>query len=270
MLLTVDTGGTKTLVTYFEESGKPAQEYRFPTPKDPDEYLATLLECIHDHFDVTDRLDAVVIGVPGMVKNDVALWCGNLGWENFALGEQLSKMLGVPVWLENDANLAGLAETRALRTPVETSLYLTVSTGIGSGVIVDGRIDKALSQSESGHMLLEYDGRLREWESFASGRAIHHTYKAYARDIHDPKTWRHIADKISRGLLVLIPVLQPDVIIIGGSVGTYFDQYDHELTKLLRERLAPHIAVPKIRQALHPEEAVIYGCYYYGRDKLAR
>ena len=65
-------------------------------------------------------------------------------------------------------------------------------------------------------------------------------------------------------------MLQPDVIIIGGSIGTYFERYYPTLKRLLTEHLPAHIDVPEIRQAAHPEEAVVYGCYYYGKDALTR
>lgn len=269
MLLTVDTGGTKTLVTYFDRQGRPAEETRFLTPRDREDYVATLVECIHDNYQAIGKLEGVVVGVPGIVRDNTAVWCDNLGWKDFPLADILSKTLNVPVWLENDANLAGLAETSALPSPPETCLYLTVSTGIGTGIIINGKIDPALATSEGGHMKLEYDGRLREWEDFASGSAILSTYGKMARDIHDKKTWRQIADKISRGLLVLIPVLEPDTIIIGGSIGTYFDQYKEPLERELSTQLPAWMKVPEVRQAAHPEEAVIYGCYYYGRDRLA-
>src|SRR5690606_4805592 len=98
-------------------------------------------------------------------------------------------------------------------------LYITVSTGIGMGLTVDGHIHPSLANSEPGHMMIEYEGRLRAWESFASGRSIVSTYGKFARDIHDPKIWRQIADKISRGLITIIPTIYPEIIIIGGSVG---------------------------------------------------
>ena len=99
--------------------------------------------------------------------------------------------------------------------------------------------------------------------------AIKKTYGKFARDIHDRKTWDEIADKISRGLLALIPATQPTVIIIGGSIGTYFDQYIDRLRETLKLHLRAQIKLPDIRQAAHPEEAVLYGCYYYGKDQLA-
>ena len=117
-------------------------------------------------------------------------------------------------------------------------------------------------------MLLEYEGRLREWETFASGKSVYETYGKFARDIKSERIWRQIADKISRGLLVLIPTLNPDVIILGGSIGTYFERYEEPLLNHLRDQLNPHLNLPEIRQAIHPEEAVIYGCYYHALNQL--
>jgi predicted NBD/HSP70 family sugar kinase len=164
--------------------------------------------------------------------------------------------------------LAGLAETRTL-SPVPTSaLYVTLSTGIGTGVITNGRIDIGLRHSEGGHMLIEYAGKLQEWEDFASGRSIYQTYGQYARDITSTKTWDEIADRVSRGFLTVIPMLQPDIIILGGSIGTYFERYSASLQEILDSKLPAHIARPRFLQAAHPEQAVIYGCYYYALDHL--
>ncbi len=268
MLVTVDTGGTKTLVTSFSRNGKPGEPFRYPTPRNEDEYVATLIEFIHEKY-AGKTIDAIIIGVPGMVKDNRAIWCENLGWKDFDLARPIHKAFHCPVWLENDANLAGLAETKALPTIPAMSLYVTISTGIGTGIITEGKINPGLAQSEGGHSLVEYDGALRQWESFASGQAIYRTYGKYARDIQSKSTWRQIADKISRGFLPIIPILQPEVIIIGGSIGTYFDRYYTTLRQLLDDHLPPHIIRPEIRQAAHPEEAVVYGCYYYAKDRLS-
>lgn len=117
-------------------------------------------------------------------------------------------------------------------------------------------------------MLLEYDGRVRQWEHFASGSAIKETYGKYARDITSKHVWRQIADKLSRGFLVMIPMIMPDVIIVGGSIGTYFDRYKQDLADMIESQLPKHIPMPKFYQAKYPEEAVIYGCYYYGVQQL--
>ncbi|MFI5212806.1 MAG: ROK family protein, partial [Candidatus Saccharimonadales bacterium] len=215
-------------------------------------------------------VELIVVALPGIVKDGVAIWCNNLHWKNFDAATALAGVLGdTPVLIENDANLAGLAETRILKPMPVSSLYVTISTGIGTGVITNGQIDPGLRHSEGGRALVEFDGMVREWESFASGKAIYATYGQYARDITSQKIWRQIADRISRGFLAVIPIIQPDIIIIGGSMGTYFDKFGPQLQAILREMLPPHIVCPQVIQAKHAEEAVIYGCYYYAIDYLA-
>jgi glucokinase len=269
MLVTVDTGGTKTLVAGFGRDGRIGRTIKFPTPRKQEDYVTLLREILQENYS-HERVEAIVVALPGIVKDGVAIWCNNLGWKNFAAQKALSGVLGdAPVLIENDANLAGLAETRALKPMPLSSLYVTVSTGIGTGIIINGRIDPGLQKSEGGRMLVEFDGVVREWESFASGKAIYATYEKYARDITSKRTWHQIADRISRGFLAVIPLLQPDVIVIGGSIGTYFDRYGEQLEGILREKLPPHIPCPTLRQAKHPETAVIYGCYYYAIDFLS-
>jgi len=268
MIVAIDTGGTKTLVTLFSRDGIAGKMIKFPTPKTEAAYLEALRSTLRDNYG-GQRIEAIVVALPGIVKDGVAVWCNNLKWKNFDITEGLKGVLGsTPIFVENDANLAGLAETRSRHPMPRSSLYMTVSTGIGTGITTNGKIDPGLRLSEGGRMLVEFNGEVREWESFASGRAIYETYGKYARDIEDKQTWDEIADRISRGLLAAIPLLQTDVIIIGGSIGTYFDKYSKQLKSILRHHLPPHIPCPTILDAKHPEEAVIYGCYYYALDSL--
>ncbi len=270
MLVTVDTGGTKTLIASFDQSGEIGEMIKFPTPTDQNEYVTLLRKTLQDNY-ADKTVEAVVVALPGIVKNGIAIWCNNLKWKNFDAQSALAGVLGdAPVIIENDANLAGLSETRSLDPVPVSSLYVTVSTGIGTGIITNGHIDPGLRYSEGGRALVEFDGIVREWESFASGKAIYGAYGKYAREITNERVWKQIADRISRGFLALIPVIQPDVIIIGGSIGSYYSQYGPQLEAILKEKLPPHIACPRFVQAQHPEEAVVYGCYYYAVDYLAR
>ena len=242
---------------------------KFPTPPKKEDYLDLLKKTLHDEYG-GQRIEAIVVALPATVIDGVAVWFGNLNWRNLDITNELKNVLGnTPIFVENDANLAGLAETRS-RTPMpKSSLYVTVSTGIGTGITTNGKIDPGVRLSEGGQMPVEFQGKLQTWESIASGKTIYTIYGKYARDIHDNKTWDEIADRISRGFLAAIPLLQPEIIIIGGSIGTYFKQYRVRLTDILKENLPDHIPCPKIVSAKHPEEAVIYGCYYYAIDQLA-
>ena len=269
MIIVIDTGGTKTLISSFGRNGRMGESMKTPTPADQKEYVRLLKEILLTKYN-HDKVEAIVIALPGIVKDGIAIWCNNLGWSNFNIAKALKDVIpGVPILIENDANLAGLAETRALNPTPVSSLYITISTGIGSGITTNGSIDPGLRLSEAGRALVEYKGKVQSWEDIASGRTIARTYKKLAQDINSKRTWKQISDRISRGFLAVIPILQPDVIIIGGSVGTHFNKFGPILKQILERDLPHHIPCPKIVRAQHPEEAVIYGCYYYGKDYLS-
>lgn len=268
MLVAVDTGGTKTLVACFSPEGKVVNSQKFPTPQDQAEYINQLIKTINEMVDKS-TIKVISVALPGTIHGEVATWCPNLGWAEFNVVAPLRHEFGdVPITLENDANLAGLAETRMLPDTPYLSLYITVSTGIGTGLTLDGHINPGLRLSEGGQMVLNYEDKSQQWQHFASGKAIKRIYGKYARDIHDEETWTEIAHRISRGLLVLIPTVQPEIIIIGGSVGTYFDKYSSLLEKVIKAELPDYMKMPPIVQAKNPEEAVIYGCYYYALDSI--
>lgn len=268
MIITVDTGGTKTLVTSYTLKGGKRHSVRFLTPGNQLEYYALLLHTLKTEF-ATVSMKALSVAVPGLLDGTVVARCGNLPWHNFDLVSLLQKEFSCPIFIGNDAKLAALGEARALPVKTARCLYITISTGIGTGFVVDGQLVEPLSSSEAGHMILERNGVYRTWESFASGRAIRAAHGKYAADITSRRAWKKITADIARGVDVLIPIFLPDYIVIGGSIGTHFDRYGAELAALVQGRLSPLIAMPHIVQATHPEEAVAYGCYHYAIDRLA-
>lgn len=271
MIIAIDTGGTKTLVTSFDKDGVMSEQFKFATPQDPNEYIVVLKKILFEKY-ARKQVQIIVIGAPGIIKDNIIVWDGgNLPqWKKFDIGSKLDGILdNAKILVENDANLAGLSETRFLKVTPLQSLYVTISTGIGTGIITEGHINPALRNSEAGHALIYNNTKtIHEWMSFASGKSIYKTYGKYASDITSKRVWNKIAIKISYGFLAIIPILQPDIIIIGGSIGTYFDKYGKQLRSILAEKLPPHIPCPKIIQAKNPELAVIYGCYFYAIDKL--
>lgn len=270
MIVTVDTGATKILITEFSRDGKIGETTKLPTPHDQQTYITVLREFLQKNYSSQD-IERVVIALPGIIKDGIAVWCNNLGWKDLNMKAALDGVFSNSplILVENDANLAGLAEARALHPIPRSAFYVTISTGIGTGIITNGQIDPGLRYSEGGHTLVEFQGKIQEWEQFASGNAIHVVYGQFARDINSKDTWKEIADRISRGFLAVIPIIQPDIVIIGGSIGTYFKQYAKEVENILQAQLPAHIPCPQFIQAKHPEQAVVYGCYYYAIDSLS-
>jgi predicted NBD/HSP70 family sugar kinase len=268
MLVAVDVGGTKTLVAGFN-GNELLFEQRFVTPQDQDVFLTDLLATLKPY---ELKINILSIAVPGMIDqhSGAVISCGNLPWKNFELRTLIKRHIDCHVFIENDANLAGLGETHNLHKIPQTSLYITVSTGIGIGIIINGKILPALSQSEAGHMMLRRQGKLQKWQSYASGRALKDRTGQFAADIKDDIIWQDVADRVADGLYTLIPTLQPNVIIVGGSIGTYFEQYwHHHLEALLLKNISEYIHVPPLVQAKTPEEAVLYGCKLHARHQLS-
>lgn len=260
MYVGIDIGGTKTLVAVLTNEGKIVESTKFPTPKKYSNFLLELAHTVH-HLEHKDFV-AAGVAAPGRIdrKHGIALKYSNLTWVNSPLQADCEKLLHCPVVLENDANLAGLSEA-LLHKNIDRVLYVTVSTGIGTGFVYKGQLDSATINGEGGQILLPFKGHLVRWETFASGRAIYNHFGKKAADIHDEADWKHIVRNLVLGFYELIAVYQPELIIIGGSIGTYFDRYSHLLQAELDKRAVPVITIPKITQAQRPEEAVVYGCY---------
>lgn len=270
MIIAVDTGGTKTLVVRFSEAGAIEEKIKFPTPDSSEEYI-TLLAGAVSKLAGSHSPSVISVALPDVTKGKIASNIvevfSHLPWKDFDVVFELSSHFPTSrIIVANDANLGGLGEARSLAKAPPRVLYVTISTGIGTGVVINGSLDSDYTRAEGGHLMLEYNGTLGDWDAFGSGKAVYETYGKYASDITSKHAWRDITDRISRGFFALIPIIRPDTIIIGGSMGTHFNKYGDSLIALLKEKLPPTIAVPEIIQAKHPEAAVIYGCYYYAID----
>jgi len=267
--LAIDIGGTKTLVASFTNDGTLSKSLRFKTPKDYDMFKGVLKAALARFSD--HKFLYACVAVPGKIdrKRGVAIAFGNLDWENIPIRKDLKEFIRCPVLVENDANLAGLSEAINVLSKYRKVLYLTISTGIGSGIAIDGMIDPDFEDSEAGQMMLQHNDRMQPWEDFASGRAIKKRYSKLAIEINDKKTWREISHNLAIGINSLVAVIQPDVIIIGGSVGTHFKKYGELLDAELDKYSTPLTPVPPIIHAKRSEEAVIYGCYYFAKEAHA-
>jgi glucokinase len=263
MYLAVDIGGTKTLVAVFSPEGKILETSKFSTPEDYRKFISDLENTVAS-FTTKDLL-AVGVGVPGLISREEGIVhaLGNKPWKDEPIRDDISKILGdLPVIIENDAKLAGLAEAVALHSLYQNVLYVGLGTGIGGALLRNGRIVKELEDAEMGKIPLAFEGKMTHWEEFASGRGIFERYNQRASDIHDPKIWKEIGEMVGYGLAVLCSVLQPDVIVFGGGAGQYIGNFKQDLVEYLERELHPVVKRPKdFLAAKHKEEGGIYGCY---------
>ena len=264
-MLAIDVGGTKTLLADFDAHGNVLQKIKFETPTDYNDWVQQTASTVASF--TTKKFETCVIAMPGTIdrKAGIALAFGNLPWKDINIVADLHKALNIPVKVENDAKLAALSEAHLLPT-YRKVLYITVSTGIGGGLVINGKLDRNSIDAEYGRMLLEHDGKLMLWEEFASGKAIYAKYGMKAADITDPQAWYSIARNIALGLIDVIAATTPDVIVIGGGVGSHFEKFDQQLVTELKIFEDHLLHVPPVFGAQRAEEAVIYGCYILAKQ----
>lgn len=269
MYLAIDVGGTKTLLGIFTAQGRLLESAKIETPKEYPVFLEKLEETFHNLVH-NDRLKLCVVGAPGKIDRSsrTVLAFGNLNWENTPIGKDIQKICKIPTLVENDANLAALSEAMLIRHSYKKVLYITVSTGVGGGLVMNGQIAPEFADMEIGMMMFEHEGKLKHWEEFASGKYIYEKYGMKVRDIpeDDGSIWYEVSRNLAIGMSAVIANLTPEVIVVGGGVGAYFEKFSDRLHEELMIFGSKLVSVPPIRKAIRSEEAVIYGCYEFAKQ----
>lgn len=190
--LGVDIGGTKLAVGSVDASGRVLATARASTPvrEGPQRVLSLLIDLCKKVLAATlcqagdCRVVAVGVGCGGPLDPERGIIYAppNLpGWEEVHLAEDLTDGLGYPVYVENDANAAALGELRfGGGRGIKNFVYLTISTGIGSGIVIGGKLYRGENGNagEIGHMCVAYDGRPCHCgsrgclEAYASGPSV--------------------------------------------------------------------------------------------------
>ena len=175
LILGVDVGGTNVVVGTVAEDGSALhglQKERTRTNDGPDAVVQQITVMVERSLEATgaalerDDLDVVGMGIgsPGPLdtKRGIVLTTPNLGWTNFPLRDRVSDAVGLPATLDNDANCAIFGEWwRGAARGGRVVVGLTVGTGIGGGIVLDGRIFHGASDiaGEFGHMSIDSTGR---------------------------------------------------------------------------------------------------------------
>jgi len=268
--LAIDIGGSKTLFAVFEAGGKLIFDYKLETPQNYEQFKMAVGATLRKELGQF-QFSHCCCAVPGWIdfKLGIAVGFGNLPWENVHIKKDLEEIMPhTQLLIHNDAKLAGLSEAHLLEGTYSKVLYLTVSTGIGGGIIVDGYIDPNFANFEPGQMKFEFQGQSLDWEDFASGRALVQKYGKLASQLEDEPSWREFSQSLAIGLEVLLATIQPDVVVIGGGVGAHFEKFKDFLEQDLKTIKNPLVPIPPLVKAHRPEEAVIYGCYDYIRQTV--
>jgi glucokinase len=271
----VDVGGTKILAGLLDRDGRIERSVVHPTPTgSQDELVDGIGRAVEGLRDA--RVRAVGFGVPSQIDQRT----GTLGRAvNIPLAEipfrsLMAERLGLPVALDNDGNVAAFAEwAYGAGRGTDTLVMLTLGTGVGGGLVLDGR--PYHGWAEIGHVVIDLDGAACQGtctgrghlESYVSGHAADRVAReelgegADAADLIErghPALAR-IGRYLGAGLATLANVFDPDVIVIGGGFGSAaFELLLPGVREVLRrEALEPAGEVPVVRAELGPDAGLV-------------
>lgn len=255
MYLAIDIGGTKTLVALFSARGRVLKRVKIRTARGAKRFIDDLSKVLAGFAKF--KVQSVVVAIPGVVQKNYSVSFGNRDWSGIDLYSPIKKLFDCPIYFENDANLATLYEGSFY---AGKTVFLTFSTGIGGGVVKDGKILPESSGFEPGHKIYSYDGRELEWEDIAAASALEKYYHVdLATDLRKKVTMQDIASRMTLGLTDVVSEYHPDTIVLGGPLGKIFKRYVKYL---------PDLGVKFVRPR-RPLESVIYGCYLYAKQNSA-
>jgi len=276
----VDVGGTKIAAGVVDDSGEILEEARRSSPaKDTDAIEDAIADAVADLCQRHD-VQAVGVGAAGFVDaaRSNVLIAPNLAWRDEPLREELEKRTKLPVVIENDANAAAWGEFQfGAGHDVDDLLLVTVGTGIGGGLVLDGGLYRGAFgvAAEIGHLRVVPDGRPCGcgqrgcWEQYASGSALMKTVREDARrgstraamllefaggDIEDitgqmvtraagegdayaKEKMTEIGTWLGEGIAALAAVLDPATVAVGGGVAEAGDMLLVPATEAFRASL---------------------------------
>lgn len=280
LTLGIDLGGTKTAIALVS-GGEILARTRIETPQTGfDDVVRGIAEAcrtlLADNRELGD-VSRAGIGSPGPLdlQKGTVLWAPNIvGMEDGPIVSALEEQLQLPVHLENDANAAGFAEhLYGAARGLETSVFLTLSTGIGGGLFIGDRVIHGAHgiAGEVGHMTIlpggpvGGDGHLGTLEAIAAGRAIaREASYGYGIDMDAPEVFErarrgeHIATVIidnateftALGMANIVKIFDPAAFVLGGglvSAGSYYlDRIMDAFTRHLRGYPVPEVRVASL------------------------
>lgn len=241
----LEAGGTKMVMAIGDENGCIFEQTSIPT-----ETPAITVRKIIDYFK-EKKIEALGIGSFGPVDLDrrsktygYITSTPKLAWTDYDLVGNLKKELAVPIGFDTDVNASALGEATwgSIRNS-RSGIYITIGTGVGVGVYMEGRLLHGMLHPEAGHILLQkhpkdtFEGvcpyHPNCFEGLASGPAIEKRWGKKAYELKDqPEVWELEAYYIAQGLVNYILTLSPHRIVLGGGV-----MHQEQLFPLIRTKV---------------------------------
>lgn len=293
----IDIGGTKCIISLAQWSGNRFRFlhiHRFLTEvqRGPEVILAEIEKYVATMVEFETEISAIGISCGGPLDTEqgVILSPPNLpGWDAVPIVERFAKHFGIPVYLENDANASALAEWRfGAGQGTNDFVFLTFGTGLGAGLIFNGILHRGMRgmAGELGHWRIAKDfgplnyGKQGSFQGYCSGHGIAAWYTYLARvddnsmtaekvarmarqgDALALEVYRQAGEQLGRGLSLLMDLLAPEMIVIGGIFGYAKDLlWPHAQPVMMEETLPITSHSSRIRpSALGSEIGNYAGC----------
>jgi glucokinase len=241
-VLGIDVGGTKVEIASVAD-GRALEPQQAPTPLSDSAALINGIEALARQVIKRDgEPEAIGVGVPSQIDfaTGTVIASVNIPLEGVPLRAELEERFGVPVFVDNDANVAALAEAQLVEGgPARHLLMLTLGTGVGGGVIIDGHVFRGATGlgAELGHMVIQADGLKCPGrtcpnhgciEAYCSGSALERAAGMKGREVEaaaraGDATARGHLDNLGRwlgvGISNFVNMFEPEHIVIGGGLG---------------------------------------------------
>jgi glucokinase len=307
----VDLGGTKMLIGVLSDTEPHYEQREASTGQTEDELVELLVREVTEARDARPDVAAVGLGIPATIEHDkgVAVSAVNLPLADLPIRDIVSERVGLPVFVDNDGNVAALAEyLYGAAQGKPHMVMLTVGTGIGGGLILGGEIYRGSTGAgaELGHVVIQADGPPCQGncpnhgcvESLASGTALGREGRAAAESAPDSALGKVLAeggeidgkavteaalagDELAIGVFDLIGgrlgvacssfanVFQPNAIVVGGGVIAAGDLLLEPARREIRQRALRPMNETPILEATLGNDAGMIGAAAMARRELA-
>jgi glucokinase len=271
--LTIDIGGTKFSMAVFDGDRMIRRESKSTDRAGGPEWMLAQIVDIARGWQRELKLDSCGIGFGGPVdfaRQRVFKSTHVGGWSDFPLRDELAHTLGIPTIIDNDANTGALGEASyGAGRGYSSIFYMTLSTGIGGGIYLDGKIWRGADSyaGELGHLTIRPDGpeclcgARGCFERMCSGLWLEKDYGKPAEELIGDATFvrRYVVD-LALGLKACIMIVNPARIVIGGGIGkageALFGPLRNELRRQITDWSAARIDVVPAALA---DDSVLYG-----------
>jgi glucokinase len=309
--LALDIGGTKSSAALFTPEGGIADDYVKTVPTRTAEgeeavyqNIKSLLSHIIERFGVSrESLLGIGVGSPGPLDRakGLIIHAPLMGWRDFPIAKRLNADFSLPVSLDNDGNLGALAEQRrGAARGLRNILYLTVSTGCGGGIMIDGNVYHGRNDGagEVGHLSIDPDGPPCPcggrgcFELYASGTALLDAMRAgmeggesslaFEAAAYRPEElsgvllsraaeqgdrfalelYRREGYYLGIGIANLFNLFDPEAIVLGGGVTKAKKFFDDTLFETLQKRCIQKVKRDQVRYSELNDRVVLYGAFF--------